>query len=72
MNKFLFKSSETSDFQKLFQLTEVIQKNVLYVTHRVDSIYKLLKSMEIDGNLQKQIPDYPLEDMAQDGNSSDT
>ncbi len=61
MNKFLFKSN-ASDFQKLLQSTETIQKNVLYLTYRTDMIIKTLNKMETDKGLQKQVDDYFEED----------
>ncbi len=61
MNKFLFKSTN-ADFQKLFQLLEskldILQKNVLYCTHMDDKILKLLNSMIVDDNAQKQVDDF--------------
>ncbi len=57
MNKFLFKSAD-ADFQKLFQLSVTIQKNVLYITHRVDLIIRELNELKIDKGLQKQVDEY--------------
>jgi len=57
MNKFLFKSAD-ADFQKLFQLLDTIQKNVLYLTHQVDFIRKKIITLEADKVLQKQVDDY--------------
>ncbi len=45
---------------------DYLNKNLLYVTHRVDAIYKLIESLRIDLNLQKQAQTY-LDD-AEDGN----
>ncbi len=73
MNKFLFKSAD-ADFQKLFQLSLTIQKNVLYMTHRVDLIIRELHELKTDKGLQKQVDEfYPNEDIPiedEDGNSS--
>ncbi len=57
MNKFLFKSTD-ADFQKLLQLTETVQKNVLYCTHRLDWLIRELKTTATDKSLQKQVDDY--------------
>ncbi len=57
MNKFLFKSTE-ADFQKLTQLIETIQKNVLYLTYRTDFIIKTLNKMTVDKDLQHQVDEY--------------
>ncbi len=57
MNKFLFKSAE-ADLQKLFQLTETIQKNVLYITHQVDFIRQILVGQQHDKDLQHTVDKY--------------
>ncbi len=57
MNKFLFKSTN-ADFQKLYQLLETIQKNVLYITYRTDTITKDLRKIIVDKGLQKQVDEY--------------
>ncbi len=57
---------------------EIMNKNILYVTHQVDKILIIVRGLENVLALQKQVDDYfeakpgepPLEDMAQDGNSS--
>ncbi len=56
MKNFIFKSPET--YQKLFQLIETTQKNVLYLTYRIDDMYKILKRLDADKGLQKQVDDY--------------
>ncbi len=61
MNKFLFKSAD-ADLQKLFQLQVTIQKNVLYITHRVDLIIRELNELKTDKGLQKQVDEYFDED----------
>ncbi len=54
--------SPSADFySKLTQLElklEIMNKNVLYVTHECDKILKLLKSLENSSNLQKQVDEY--------------
>ncbi len=57
MNKFLFKSAD-ADFQKLFQLTGTIQKNVLYMTHRVDLIIRELHELKTNKDLQQTVDKY--------------
>ncbi len=80
MTKFIFKSN-ASDLQKISQSLDTLQKNVLYITYRVDMTLKKITEMVNDKGLQKQVdeyfdddqgkmPDIPLEDMAQDGNNS--
>ncbi len=64
MKNFIFKSPET-DLQKMFQYLETNQKNVLYLTYRIDSILKILKSQETDKGLQKQVDSY-FEDKPED------
>ncbi len=67
MNKFLFKSAD-ADFQKLFQLQVTIQKNVLYITHRVDLIVRELNELKTNKGLQKQVDQFfdQSEDMPSD------
>ncbi len=57
MKNFIFKSTD-ADLQKMFQSIETIQKNVLYVTFRVDSILKKVTRLEVDKGLQKQVDEY--------------
>ncbi len=57
MKNFIFKSSD-ADLQKMFQLLETIQKNVLYLTYRVDMILKEVKSEQVDNKLQTQVDKY--------------
>ncbi len=65
MTKFIFKSN-ASDLQKISQSLETIQKNVLYLTYRTDSILKILHEMVTDKGLQKQVDEYFEEDMKTD------
>ncbi len=64
MNKFLFKST-TADLQKLLQLTETLQKNILYMTYQSDRTLKLLTELTTDKGLQKQVDEY-FEDDTED------
>ncbi len=57
MKNFIFKSND-SDLQKMFQSIETIQKNVLYVTYRIDMLIKRYDKLEVDKNLVKQNLDY--------------
>ncbi len=57
MNKFLFKSAD-ADLQKLLQLTVAIQKNVLYMTHRVDLVIREMNELKHDKDLQSTVDKY--------------
>ncbi len=57
MNKFLFKSSD-ADLQKLFQSLETIQKNILYITYRIDTILKNTNKIIVDKGLQAQVDEF--------------
>ncbi len=62
MNKFLFKSSD-ADFQKLIQSIDTIQKNVLYLTFRMDLVLKKVNTLGVDKALVKQTLDFYDEDI---------
>ncbi len=57
MNKFLFKSTD-ADFKKMFSIIETLQKNVLYITYRLDKCLSLLDSLKTDSGTQKQVDDF--------------
>ncbi len=57
MKNFIFKSTD-ADLQKMFQSIETIQKNVLYLTYRTDTILKTLNKMVIDKDLSSQADEY--------------
>ncbi len=57
MTKFIFKSN-ASDLQKISQSIETIQKNVLYLTYRVDAILKRINTLTVDKGIVKQTLDY--------------
>ncbi len=57
MTKFIFKSN-ASDLQKISQSIDTIQKNVLYITYRIDSLLKKVNALVIDKGLQKQVDEY--------------
>ncbi len=61
MNKFLFKST-TADLSKMLSILETLQKNVLYLTYRIDTILKNTSKMVIDKDLQSQVDEYFEED----------
>ncbi len=57
MKNFIFKSTE-ADLQKMFQFLETIQKNVLYLTHQVDFVRKILVEDKHDKDLQTTVDKY--------------
>ncbi len=57
MKNFIFKSSEP-DLQKMFQYLETIHKNVLYTTHRLDTLIRKVNTLTVDKDLVKQTLDY--------------
>ncbi len=42
----------------MFSKLDLIQKNVLYITYRLDSVLKLLRTDATDKGLQKQVDEY--------------
>ncbi len=70
MTKFIFKSN-ASDLQKISQSIETIQKNVLYLTYRVDHILKTTNKMAIDKGLQKQVDEYFEDDIPEDAKTQE-
>ncbi len=61
MKNFIFKSTD-ADFKKMFSIIETIQKNVLYLTYRIDILVKEMKELTVDKGLQKQVDEYFSED----------
>ncbi len=57
MKNFIFKSTD-ADLQKMFTILDTIQKNVLYLTYRTDSILKYISSEKTNIRLQKQVDEY--------------
>ncbi len=57
MKNFIFKSTD-ADFKKMFSIIETIQKNVLYLTYRIDMLVKEMKSLTTDKGLQQQVDAY--------------
>ncbi len=61
--KFDFSKSNDSDFRNKFQLQlDILMKNVLYITHVVDKISKIVIELQNSSNLQKQVDEYFDED----------
>ncbi len=65
MKNFIFKSTD-ADFKKMFSIIETIQKNVLYLTYRIDALTKLVDRLVVDKSLQKQVDEYFEEDIPED------
>jgi len=61
MKNFIFKSTD-ADFKKMFSIIETIQKNVLYLTYRIDTLLKEMKTLTVDKGLQEQVDKYFTED----------
>ncbi len=61
MNKFLFKST-AADLSKTLSIIDnkldILQKNTLYLTYRIDSILKKVNELATDKGLQKQVDQY--------------
>ena len=58
--KFDFSKSNDSDFRNKLsiQKLDILLKNVLYCTHRLDTIVEELKLIKTDKNLQSQVDEY--------------
>ncbi len=65
MKNFIFKSTD-ADLQKMFQYLETIQKNILYLTYRIDAVLKKVNTLGVDTDLQKQVDEYFDEDNQQE------
>ncbi len=65
--KFDFSKSSAPDLRNKLQLDklDIINKNLLYLSHEVDKCVSMLRRMEVNSNLQKQVDDY-FEDDAED------
>ncbi len=57
MKNFIFKSTD-ADLQKMFSILENLQKNLVYVTYKVDNILKVVKRVDTGQALQKQVDDF--------------
>ncbi len=71
MKNFIFKSTD-ADLQKMFSILDNLQKNIVYITYRVDSILKLVKKQETDSGLQKQVDSYFEEDLDETSPQTDS
>ncbi len=61
MKNFIFKSTD-ADLQKMFSILENLQKNIVYITYKVDAIIKVVKALDNNSNLQKQVDQFFDED----------
>ncbi len=61
MTNILFKSRD-QDLSKILSILETLQKNVLYLTYRMDTVLKKVTTLETSSNLQKQVDEYFDED----------
>ncbi len=61
--------SPREDFKSKLQVNklDIINKNLLYLTHEVDKCVSMLRRMEVNANLQTQVTEYF--DDAQEGES---
>ncbi len=61
MKNFIFKSTD-ADLQKIITIISselnLLQKNVLYITYRIDTILKNTNKMVIDKQLQSQVDEF--------------
>ncbi len=57
MKNFIFKSTD-ADLQKMFSILENLQKNIVYITYKVDAIIKLVKERETNSALQQQVDEF--------------
>ncbi len=66
MKNFIFKSTE-ADLQKIITIIaselNLLQKNILYITYRVDNILKIARVNETDKGLQQQVDKYFEDDI---------
>ncbi len=62
--KFDFSKSTAADLQNKLQLNklDIINKNILYITHVVDKISIIVNELKNSSNLQKQVDEYFDED----------
>ncbi len=61
MTNILFKSRD-QDLSKILSILDTLQKNVLYITYRVDKVLIKVNSLSVNDNLQKQVDQYFDED----------
>ncbi len=51
-------SPKTDFYSKIQSQLDILNKNVLYITHECDKIKKILMHVETNTTLQKQVDDY--------------
>ncbi len=56
--KFMNLSPTADLYSKLQSHLTILNKNMLYVTHTLDNVLKIVKDIQTDTNLQKQVDDY--------------
>ncbi len=54
--------SRTLNLNSSTNKLDIINKNILYLTHEVDKCVAMLRRMEVNANLQKQVDEYFEED----------
>ncbi len=61
MKNFIFKSTD-ADLQKIITIISselnLLQKNVLYITYRIDTLLKNTNKLVVDKYLQSQVDEY--------------
>ncbi len=57
MTNILFKSRD-QDLSKILSILEILQKNTLYLTYRIDSVLKKVNELATDKGLQHQVDQY--------------
>ncbi len=61
MKNFIFKSTD-ADLQKIITIISselnLLQKNVLYITYRIDTILKNTNKLVVDKSLQSQVDEF--------------
>ncbi len=56
--KFINLSPPADFYLKLQTQIGILMKNVLYITHELDQVKKIVKGIEISSGLQKQVDEY--------------
>ncbi len=60
--KFMNLSPDADFYSKFQSQLTVISGNVLYTTHQIDKILKIINKLDVDKGLQKQVDQYFDED----------
>ncbi len=55
--------SRTLNLNSSLKQLDIINKNILYLTHEVDKCVAMLRRMEVNNNLQKQVTEYFDDDL---------